>query len=61
MWKAGPLCIFWMVWKARNGVVFRDEVLFVQKHKSFFFLCKSSIVGDQIVHRGWSQDLSSIH
>ena len=27
VWKAGPLCIFWSVWKARNGIVFRDEVL----------------------------------
>ena len=31
-----PLCIFWTVWKARNNVVFRDEVLFIQKLKSFF-------------------------
>ena len=31
-----PLCIFWTVWKTRNNVVFRDEVLFIQKLKSFF-------------------------
>ena len=33
VWKAGPLCIFWMIWKARNGVVFRNEVLSIQKLK----------------------------
>lgn len=26
IWKAGSLCIFWTVWKARNDIVFRDEV-----------------------------------
>ena len=30
VWKAGPLYIFWSVWKARNGIVFRDEVLPIQ-------------------------------
>ena len=33
---AGPLCIFWVVWKARNDLIFRDEVLPLQKVKSFF-------------------------
>ena len=32
----GPLCIFWSVWKARNGIVFRDEVLSIQRLKSSF-------------------------
>ena len=27
VWKAGSLYIFWLVWKARNGIVFRDEAL----------------------------------
>ena len=27
VWKASPLCIFWSVWKAQKGIVFRDEVL----------------------------------
>ena len=27
VWKAGPLCIFWSVWKASNGIVLRDEAL----------------------------------
>ena len=36
MWKAGPLCIFWSVWKARNVVVFRDDVSSTQKLKFSF-------------------------
>ena len=36
VWKAGPLCIFWLVWKARNGSVLRDEVLSIQRLKSSF-------------------------
>ena len=36
VWKAGPLCIFWSVWKARNGIVFRDEALSIQKFKFYF-------------------------
>ena len=35
MWKASPLCIFWLVWKARNDV-FRDDVLSIQKLKFSF-------------------------
>ena len=29
-------CIFWLVWKARNGFVFRDYVLSIQKLKFSF-------------------------
>ena len=36
VWKAGSLYIFWLVWKARNGIVFRDEVLSMQKLKFSF-------------------------
>ena len=36
VWTAGPLCIFWTVWNARNGIVCRDEVLSIQKLKSSF-------------------------
>ena len=32
----GPLSIFWTVWKTRNGIVFRDEVLSIQRLKSLF-------------------------
>ena len=38
-----PLCIFWSVWKARNDIVFRDEVLSIQRLKSSF------------VHLFWSE------
>ena len=34
--KAGPLGIFWTVWKARNDAVFRDEVLSIQKFEYSF-------------------------
>ena len=36
VWKARPLCFFRSFWKARNSVAFRDEVLSLQKAKSFF-------------------------
>ena len=29
----GPLCIFWLVWMARNTIIFRDDVLSLQKVK----------------------------
>ena len=31
VWKVGPLCFFWLVWKARNRIAFEDGTL------SFFF------------------------
>ena len=34
----GPLCIFWVVWKARNAIVFRDEALSIQKLKFSFVI-----------------------
>ena len=36
VWNEGPLCIFWTVWKTRNGIVFRDEVLSILRLKSLF-------------------------
>ena len=27
VWQAGPPCLFWMVWKTRNGMAFRDDTL----------------------------------
>ena len=41
----GPLCILWSVWKARNDIVFRDEVLSIQRLKSSF------------VHLFWSETM----
>ena len=43
VWKAGRLCIFWLVWKARNSIVFGDEILSIQRLKSSF------------VHLFWSE------
>ena len=50
VWQASPLCLFWTMWKARNMVAFKDEVLSLQRLKcSFVFLLWSetelSIVG----------------
>ena len=48
VWNAGPLCIFWTVWKTRNDIVFRDEVLSIQRLKSLF------------VHIFWSETKVSL-
>ena len=36
VWQAAPLCLFWTVWKARNRIVFRDDIMSIQKLKSLF-------------------------
>ena len=39
MWKTGPSHLFWTVWKARNGIAFRGDMLSIQNLKaSFVFL-----------------------
>ena len=35
-WIAGPLCLFWTVWKVRNKIVFEDVELSIQNLKSSF-------------------------
>ena len=40
VWRVGPSCLFWTIWKARNQVVFNEERFFVQREKS-------SLVRDQ--------------
>lgn len=35
IWKVGPVYIFWTVWQARDNIVCRDDVLFIQRLKSF--------------------------
>ena len=36
VWRAGPLCVFWTIWKARNKRAFEDATLSIQKLKSSF-------------------------
>ena len=43
-WKASPLCLFWVIWKTGNDIVFRNEGVSIQKIKTFF--CSSSFGGD---------------
>ena len=43
VWNAGPLCIFWTVWKAMNGIVFIDEGFVYTVVKVSF--CTSFLVG----------------
>ena len=38
VWRAAPLHIFWTVWKARNKLAFKDNVLSTQRLKYFFVL-----------------------
>ena len=36
VWRANPLSLFWMIWKARNKVVFEEEELSLQILKNSF-------------------------
>ncbi|RVW43414.1 putative ribonuclease H protein [Vitis vinifera] len=38
VWRAAPLHIFWTVWKARNHLAFKDDVISIQRLK-YSFLC----------------------
>ena len=53
VWKVGPLCLFWSVWKARNRVAFEDGALSLQRLKASF-VSFFTLVGDQTVYKNWS-------
>lgn len=38
VWQAGPSCLFWMVWKAKNEIAFKNDVLSIQKLKTIIFI-----------------------
>ncbi|RVW30374.1 putative LRR receptor-like serine/threonine-protein kinase [Vitis vinifera] len=31
VWQVGPLCLFWVIWKARNRIAFENSVLSIQR------------------------------
>ena len=35
-WQVGLLCLFWVIWKARNTIAFKDCVLSIQRLKASF-------------------------
>ena len=35
-WQVGPLCLFWVIWKASNTIAFKDCVLSIQRLKASF-------------------------
>ena len=36
VWQVGPLCLFWVIWKAKNRIAFEDSMLSIQKLKASF-------------------------
>ena len=36
VWQVGPLCLFWVIWKARHKIVLEDSVLSIQMLKASF-------------------------
>lgn len=34
-----PFCLMWKIWKARNKVAFKDDILSVQGWRLILFLC----------------------
>ena len=35
-WLTTPLCLFWMIWKERNKIIFNNEDLLIQRMKNSF-------------------------
>ena len=36
VWQVGLLCLFWVIWKARNNIAFEESVLSIQRLKASF-------------------------
>ena len=36
VWQVGPLCLFWVIWKARNKIAFENNVLSIYRLKASF-------------------------
>ena len=36
VWRAGPLCLFWTIWKARNRIAFDRDEFSIQSLKNSF-------------------------
>ena len=36
VWHVASSCLFWSVWKARNGVAFRDKIIYIYRLKISF-------------------------
>ena len=36
VWQTTPSCLFWIVWKARNRIAFKDDFLSIQNLKYLF-------------------------
>ena len=36
VWRATPLCLFWMVWKERNRIAFENQEFSIQRLKYSF-------------------------
>ena len=39
IWLAAPYCLFWVIWKERNKIVFENEDLSLQRLKNSFVYC----------------------
>ena len=59
VWQTAHSCLFWTVWKARNRIAFKDDFLSIQNLKYLFIFF--ALVGDKVLCREWSFDLSWVY
>ena len=36
VWRAGPLCLFWTIWRIRNKIAFENAMLSIQNLQASF-------------------------